>query len=280
MAISDPFQREVAGSEFHRRVGLQLHAPVKTVEVEPCHHRAFGGVIGLFLDNRGERGNLDRGKTERLGLGSAVVVPEAVTVFEQPPDNLMAAGGPIKFVGVGQERCRKLMSAESGLWQQVATCGHEAVGLALKDITHALCKLIEGAEIIERDFYGGLRTGLNASGCSDNTLSGIHPIGTVGAGSLATLQPPESINLVALAVAESISQGIAHGTISGSIGQIKPLRVAVVARKKNYSRRDGKNHHYTNDDHECHRIAHEQTAAVGTGLFLILFLSHNLRFPD
>ena len=68
MGIRNSPQAEVLQGKFDGRVGLQGHAGVQAVDVEPCHHWFFGIVVCLFLDDGGEGADFRRGHSDGGGF--------------------------------------------------------------------------------------------------------------------------------------------------------------------------------------------------------------------
>ena len=71
MGKEDAAQLKVAHGKLYRGVGLEQHASMEAVEVEPCYLRLLIILIGLFVNDGGQRDDLVGGEPLSLGLGHA-----------------------------------------------------------------------------------------------------------------------------------------------------------------------------------------------------------------
>ncbi len=215
----------VAGGELHCRVGLKEHASFQPVEIQACHGRAFVGLGGFLLDNRGEGGYLGGSHAEIGGALSAAFVPESVAHFEHPFRQPFAAVGPVGFVCVGHECCRELLTPEPVAWQEGVACLKKFFGADLYVAGYFRCHIGEIAGIVECHLHGRLCAVFKASGCAGRACRMVEPVGSMGARGCASHGSPDGVHAVAACDAKCRAQRVGHGCAVGARGYSHPSRL-------------------------------------------------------
>ena len=219
----------LTAGEFDRGIGLELHASLKAVDVQATDFAKFIGLGRFFLDYGRYDRHLLGGEAEGVGLGHAVLIPPFVAVIEEALHNLGGRGGPVEFVGVGEECSHVCIFGETLGGEDGVAGGEELLGGAFGVAGHGAGPVGEGASVVPRYFYGGLAAGLKAPGCADGEVAVVYEVCAAGIGGRAALEAPEHHDAVGLGVAELHGEGVVDGVGAAAGGDIYPCRRAAVA---------------------------------------------------
>ena len=96
-----------------RRVGLEFHSLLETVDVYAGDLGHLRLIIGLTLDDGGQDGSLFRRQALLLRLGDTVGGPELVPGLLLLVQDIFHRGGPVHLVGVGEEQGEDVLRREA-----------------------------------------------------------------------------------------------------------------------------------------------------------------------
>ena len=146
---------KIAEGVLYCGAGVQFHAALEPVDINPGDHRIFFRFCRFLLDDGGESGHFDRREAEFLSLLQPAAVPKPVVFSFHAFQKIERGGAPIHLVRVWQKKCADGVSvkAELGLGRGIVHCGHE---LLLREIELTGClfrQFFHGSDIVERERY-------------------------------------------------------------------------------------------------------------------------------
>ena len=103
MVLPDALQLKLLQRKLDGRIGLQGHISLQTVQIHTRYHGLFGIVGRFFVNDAGQRADLSRRQTQRVGLRLAVALPEAVVLLLHALQQSLSIHVPVDVVGVGHK---------------------------------------------------------------------------------------------------------------------------------------------------------------------------------
>ena len=104
MFEKNAFQSEFLQTKFYRRVCLQQHPFIQSVDVKSCDHGLFRTIGRFFLHDRGQSRYFFRSKSDTLSLFQPFTIPKGGMFFLHPFHKSVSTHIPIHLVSVRNKK--------------------------------------------------------------------------------------------------------------------------------------------------------------------------------